>query len=178
MENKSFNTNISATEFEILVRDYLNEIGGDLHKLNIKHNQLIKSYDGNYQIDVYAEFEAFNTTIKVLIECKKHKSPIKREIVQLLYDKIRATGANKGIIFATSGFQSGAEEFAKKHSIALITIIDGKITCSVKSYHKENLEEFLKFWDIPRFVGEYKTGSTICYLQKGYMDDLKKYIFE
>ncbi|WP_159473766.1 restriction endonuclease [Chryseobacterium sp. 18068] len=180
MKNKieGFNTDITATEFEILVKNYLVEIGGNLNDLKIQHNTKIESYDGNYQIDVYTEFEALNTKIKVLVECKKHKNFIKRETVQVLYDKIRATGSHKGIIFATSGFQSGAEKFAKEHGIALITIIDGKLTCSVKSFHKENLEEYLKFWDIPKFVGEYKNGSSICYLQKGYMEDLKYFIYD
>lgn len=33
-----------------------------------------------------------------LVECKHYKSAITREKVQVLYDKIRVVGANKGII--------------------------------------------------------------------------------
>ena len=172
----NYNTEISPIEFEILIKDYLQEIGNDLTDISIEHNKILNAHDGDYQIDVYAEFEALNTKIKVLIECKKHKNLIKRETVQLLYDKIRANGAHKGIIFATTGFQSGAQKFAKEHGIALISIIDGILTCSIKSQDKEQLKEIIKFLDVPKFVGEYKTDNHICYLQKGYLDDLKEFI--
>lgn len=46
------------------------------------------------------------------------------EKVQILYDKIRATGAQKGILISTSGFQSGAIKYASEHGIALIQITE------------------------------------------------------
>lgn len=97
------NANITPTEFEILVRDYLTEIGKELKTFSAHHDKIIKKVDGDYQIDVYAEFNFLGADFKILIECKKHKNRIKREVVQLLYDKIRATGSHKGIIFSTSG---------------------------------------------------------------------------
>ena len=41
-----------------------------------------------------------------------------------MYDKIRATGAQKGILISTSGFQSGAIKYASEHGIALIQITE------------------------------------------------------
>lgn len=180
MEIKGYNTEITPIEFEKLVKDYFTEIGRTLKKFKAVHDRKIKSDDGEYQIDVYAEFEALNIDIKVLVECKKHKNRIKRETVQILYDKLRATGSHKGIIFSTSGFQSGADKYARKHGIALITVIEGKLTIQTKSAEKTEIsEEYLKFFDNPKFVGEYHySESGICYLQKGYLEALEEFIFE
>ena len=41
---------------------------------------------------------------KTLIGCKHYKRPISRNKVQLLFDKIRATGTHKGILISTSNF--------------------------------------------------------------------------
>jgi restriction system protein len=180
LEIKGYNTEISPIEFEKLVKDYFLEISGTLKNFKATHNVKIKSFDGDYQIDVFAEFEALNTEIRVLVECKKHKNRIKRETVQVLFDKLRATGSHKGIIFATSGFQSGAAKFAKKHGIALITVIEGKLIVGVKSAEKTEIsEEYLKFYDIPKYVGQYNySESGICYLQKGYLETLEDFIYE
>lgn len=56
------------------------------------HNTHLMNNDGEYQIDVYAEFDFLGATFKVLVECKRHKNRIKKEVIQLLYDKLRSTG--------------------------------------------------------------------------------------
>lgn len=61
----------------------------------------------------------------MLVECKYHKNAIKRDVVQVLYDRMRAVGAQKGMVFSTSRFQSGAVEYAKRHGIALILLANG-----------------------------------------------------
>ena len=180
MEIKGYNTEITPAEFEKLVKDFFLEIGGTLKNFQAEHNVKLKSNDGNYQIDVYVEFEALKTDIKVLVECKKHKNKIKRETVQVLYDKLRATGTHKGIIFSTSGFQSGANKYAREHGIALITVIDGKLTFGTKSADKFELsEEYLKMFDVPKYVGEFfYSDSGIYYLQKGYVGALEEFIYD
>ena len=61
---------------------------------------------------------------KVLCECKQYTSSVSREKVAVLHDKIESIGAHKGILLATSDFQSGAIQYAKAHGIALITVED------------------------------------------------------
>lgn len=140
------------------------------------HNLNIIKVDGNYQIDIYAEFEAFGGAIKVLVECKRYKYSVKRETVQLLFDKLRATGSHKGMIFSTSGFQSGAIKFAKEHGIALIKVLEGKLNYSTKSRSSVPLE--IPDWvEIPKFQGEFTFENEINYLQIGYLDPLAKFIF-
>jgi restriction system protein len=53
--------------------------------------------------------------------------------VQVLYDKIRAIGANKGILILTSNFQIGAIKYAKEHGIALIQIVEADLTYEIRT---------------------------------------------
>ena len=70
----------------------------------------------------------------VLIECKRQTRPIERHVVQVLTDKMRAVGAQKGIIFSTSDFRSGAIAYAQKHGIALVHVKDGRFAYQTKGY--------------------------------------------
>jgi restriction system protein len=123
---ENLNANITPVDFELLVKEYMTNLGRKIKNFKILHNTKIIANDGDYQIDVYVEYEILEVDFKIIIECKRYKNRIKREIVQLLYDKLRATGSQKGIIFSTSSFQKGAVLFAERHGIALIKVIEGK----------------------------------------------------
>jgi restriction system protein len=172
----NINANISPTEFELLVKEYLEGVGKELKDFKAVHNVHLLKSDGEYQIDIYAEFEVLGASFKVLVECKRHKSDIKREVVQLLYDKLRATGIHKGMIFSTSGFQSGAYKFAEEHGIALIRVIEGRYTYETKSYG-EQIYEPPPWADIPKYVGQYTRGAMTTFLQEGYFEDLGEFLF-
>jgi restriction system protein len=169
-------TNISPREFELLVKEYLEGVGKDLKIFKATHNTHLINNDGEYQIDVCAEFDFLGATFKVLVECKRHKNRIKREVVQLLNDKLRSIGAQKGMIFSTSEFQDGAKKYAIERGIALIKVIEGRFTYITKSQDSQNFEP--PSWvDIPKYVGEYEEGNSIYYLQNGYFDALKEFLF-
>lgn len=95
-----------------------------LHGFKITHDTKLKSYDGVYQIDLYATFKAMGVEFKVICECKQYKNSVNREKVVVLTDKVKSLGAHKGILLSTSGFQSGAIQYAKEHGIALIQVFD------------------------------------------------------
>jgi restriction system protein len=170
------NANISPKEFELLIKEYLEGAGKELKDFEAVHNVHLLKSDGEYQIDIYAEFEVLGASFKVLVECKRHKSDIKREVVQLLYDKLRATGTHKGMIFSTSGFQSGAYKFAEEHGIALIRVIEGRYTYVTKSYGEKKYES-PPWADISKYVGQYTRGTTTTFLQEGYFEDLGEFLF-
>ena len=173
---ENLNANISPTDFELLIKEYLEGAGKDLKDFRVSHDVHLLKSDGEYQIDIYAEFEVLGAIFKVLVECKRHKSDIKREVVQVLYDKLRATGAHKGMLFSTSGFQSGAYKFAKEHGIALIRVIEGRYTYVTKSYGEQAYNP--PQWEhIPKYVGLYTRGAKTTFLQKGYFEDLGEFLF-
>lgn len=177
---------ITATEFEKLIYEYLSSLGSELKSFSAQHDVLKSANDGDYQIDVFAEFEALGATIKVLVECKRHKNSIKREIVQVLHDKIISTGSNKGMIFTTSGYQSGAIEYAEKHGIALVIVKDGWMTYQTKSGNHERLDagrlevlnKMLDEFDEPKYQCVYMRGKTFSVLSPDSLEPLKQFVFE
>lgn len=131
-------TQMTPTEFEEYTVAELNkqfEVEG-ISNYSFKHNVIKKAYDGSYQIDGEIKFTLMGVDYDTLVECKHYCNPVERKEIQLLYDKIRATGAQKGIFVTTSSFQSGAIKYAKEHGIALISIVGGKLT-----YHTRSLDD-------------------------------------
>ena len=126
---RELDANINATEFEIFCMETLKAYAQreKLQNFVIKHDQKITSDDGIYQIDVIAEYVALGAKNIVLIECKKYKSSVKRDVVTNLHAKLLSIGAHKGIIISTAGFQRGAVQYAKKHGIALWQVCNNYI---------------------------------------------------
>jgi restriction system protein len=118
---------LSPAEFEAEVAKLIRKQGIGLASFEVKRLEVISGADGAYEIDITARFEALSASFLVLIECKQHKNPIKREVVQILHDKLRAVGGHKGMIFSTARFQRGAIEYAQSHGIALVRIVDRRI---------------------------------------------------
>jgi restriction system protein len=113
--------------FERQVKAWIESVAGPLESFNTKHLEDVSGADGDYTIDVTARFTAFGgASFLLLVECKRHKNPIKREVVQILRDKLQSVGAQKAMVVSTSDFQSGAIEYAKIHGIALIQIVNGQ----------------------------------------------------
>lgn len=72
----------------------------------IAHREDIVRVDGEYNIDLTIRFQEL--FVQFFVECKYHKSPVKRDYVQVLKDRIRSCGAQKGILVSFSSFQRGA----------------------------------------------------------------------
>ncbi|MGH8050533.1 MAG: restriction endonuclease [Arenimonas sp.] len=119
-------SNITPEEYEIQVKKWFESCGDELNLFSVTHREILSGTDGDYEIDVVVRFKALGGVhFKTLVECKKHKNPIKRELVQILHQKQQSLGANKAILVSTSAFQEGAIEFARTHGIALIRLVNG-----------------------------------------------------
>ncbi len=119
---------LTPERFELEVKGIFEMLGADMASFSASHREKIAGVDGVYEIDVSVRFEALGANFLVLVECKHQRSPVKRDVVQILYDRLRSIGAHKGMIFASTTFQRGALEYAKQHGIALIRLADGE-TC-------------------------------------------------
>lgn len=122
MRNKI--AHLTPDEFEEHVQNIIICSGINLSDFNVQRREKILGSDGEYEIDVTARFSALNTSFLVLIECKHHKHPIKREVIQILRDRLDSVEAQKGMLFSSVKFQSGAIEYAKAHNIALVKVTD------------------------------------------------------
>jgi restriction system protein len=126
---------MTPDEFEIFVRKYLEEQGGNLKDFRTQHLEKMKSTDGDYVIDVTARFEALGADFLVLIECKRYTSaPVEREEVQALNQKRISLGAHKAMMFTTSSFRNGAIKFAAANRIALVQVTVNEVNYAVKSW--------------------------------------------
>jgi restriction system protein len=120
-------SSLTPDGFERQVKAWIESVASPLESFQAKHLEDLAGADGDYAIDVTARFTAFGgASFLLLVECKRHKNPIKREVVQTLRDKQQSIGAQKAMVVSTSDFQSGAIEYARKHGIALVQIVNGQ----------------------------------------------------
>ncbi|MGK5511822.1 restriction endonuclease [Brevibacillus formosus] len=138
------NAEISPEQFELLVMNKFNKL---YPHVEILHRENLKGVDGEYNIDLSIRFQELGVNFLVLVECKHHRYPIKRDYVQLLRDKVDSLGAQKGILVSSSSFQLGAIEYAKIHNIALIRLINEEFMYERRS------REFLEKVVPPQFSG-------------------------
>jgi restriction system protein len=116
---------VTPEKFEQMVVEYLHSIGRSLKGFRVRHQSPVASPDGEFEIDAVATFEALGGEYLVLVECKHHKNPIKRELVQVLSDKVSSARAQKGMLFSTASFQRGAIDYALSRRIALVHFTEG-----------------------------------------------------
>lgn len=117
---------ITPEQFERQVYDWLKASTDGLKSFTLTRSSKLEGDSGEYEIDVMAEFEIFDgALIKVLVECKRYKNPVKRDAIMILESKIRDSATHKGMMFSTSGFQKGAIEYAQSRGIATFTIQHG-----------------------------------------------------
>jgi restriction system protein len=118
---------LTPVEFELLVRGKLIRSGAELSAFRTEHLEVVAGESGSYVMDVTARFKALGEAeFLVLVECKRHRNPIKRELVEVLHDKLRESHAQKAMMFATTPFQEGAIRYAADKRIALVEIKDGR----------------------------------------------------
>lgn len=141
---------VTPKEYEKQVVSWLTATDGLLADFSVQHLKKISGSSGEYVIDAVARFEIFDgAIITVLIECKRLKRPVERDVVMTLKSKMQESGSHKGIIFSTSGFQRGAIDYAAKHGVALITFNDGR-----HAYFTRSAEQF-SFFHLPRNLPKY-----------------------
>jgi hypothetical protein len=119
---------ITPKAYEEAVAAIAKSMNLDLVGWEVKHLDPIEGLDGTYIMDVTARFQLAGMDFLILFECKRHKDPVKRSDVQVLLTKLQSTGAQKGVVVAATGFQSGALEFAKAHGIACVRLVDNAWT--------------------------------------------------
>lgn len=101
--------------------------------MQVSHQETVQGEGGEYSIDVLVTFTAFGEAkFAIFVECKHKKRPVEREDVLVVEGKLRDTGAHKGIIFSTSGFQDGAIKYAKAHGIATVIFVEGRTLFKTK----------------------------------------------
>jgi restriction system protein len=147
---------ITPTQFETRVLDWLRNSHDTLNNFNIIHSKIVHGDSGDYEIDVHIQFSIFGgATITVLVECKRYRNPVKRDVVMLLEAKLRDTSAHKGMVFSTSGFQRGAVTYATKRGIALVDVADGDSNFFARSQGAGRIEP-PPWIEVPDYIGWFQ----------------------
>lgn len=76
------------------------------------------------QIDVKLTQVVDGETQVTLIECKRWKEKVDRQRVDVLAASVEDLGADRGVMFTTSGYELGAEAYAKHKEIEIFVVRD------------------------------------------------------
>lgn len=125
---------ITSGEFEeFVVGELLGAAGSEVDDLAVTLHEKIMGVDGAYDFDATVRYRFAGMAFLVVVEAKLHRNPIKRELVQVLCQKVHSVGAHKGVMVATSPYQSGAIGFAKAHGIALVTVMESRFVFATRN---------------------------------------------
>ena len=170
---------IAATEFELQVKRFLESTAGKLKDFKTEHRESIEGPDGTYEIDITARFRILGAKFLILVECKHHKNRIGRDYVQVLHAKQMSLGAQKAMLFSTSGFNEGAVNYALQHGIALVQLASGETLYFTKGGNRTPLPDSL-----PAYVGwliakhdRSTNGVSYNLVEPRYPDALNKFLF-
>ena len=147
---------ITASEFEAWVAEIFSAAEGRVDDLRVALHVSVTGADGEYDFDATARYRWVGLEFLVLVEAKRHKNPIKRELVQVLHQKLQSVGAHKAVMISTAPYQRGALDFAKAHGIALVSLTEGRFTILMRSAGKHpalTREEASTWYETPTFVG-------------------------
>lgn len=151
-------TSLDGKQFETFVAAVLRDLGDGLDAFRLEEQELVVADDGRYRIDITVRFTALDVEFLVLVECKDHARPVERDDVQVLADKKRTAGAHKGMLFSTNGFQRGAIDYAQKHGIALVRVLEGALTYETRGAGMERMPP-PPWANIPPLVAQYIRGN-------------------
>ena len=107
-------------------REYQEAVAEVFRKLgcNAEINKTVCGARGSHDVDVYVTFEKFGYECRWIIECKLWSTRVDRSAVLTLQSITQNVGADRGLIFSESGFQSGAQTAAQKTNVLLQTSLD------------------------------------------------------
>jgi hypothetical protein len=177
---------ITPGEFEEFVAGLLGAAGPEVSDLGVRLHEKIAGADGVYDFDATVRYRFAGMSFLVLAEAKLHKNPIKRELVQVLHQKMQSVGAQKGIMISTAPYQAGAVAFAKAHGIALVTVTEGRFLYETRDSLAPppvSRDEAAERYGLPVFVGHYygpgdEAGATRVWLLSSGIDEYPRHVAE
>ena len=82
-------------------------------------NKTVFGARGPHDVDVFVTFEQFGQRSYWIVECKLWSKKVSRSAVLTLHTIVQNTGADRGLIFAEGGLQSGAYTTAQNTNVLL-----------------------------------------------------------
>lgn len=110
--------NMDAFDFEHLVSRLLQEMNYE--------NVEVTTRGGDGGVDVIGDIELGITSVKEVVQVKRHRRTIQRKDLDALRGSLYRFDAVRGTIITTSKFSKGTQEAAFARGAAPITLIDGE----------------------------------------------------
>ncbi|VDN49241.1 protein of unknown function [Petrocella atlantisensis] len=152
---------LSAKDFELKVVEWLRKSSIGLNNFEVKHLEKVEGNSGEYEFDAIASLTILGgAEIVVAIECKRYGRPVEREKLLALHSKAYDIRANKSMIFSTSGYQSGALQYAVANKIATLVLVDDSFHYETRSKEKNDIPMCNKISGI--FMTATEEGSIRC----------------
>ena len=157
-QNPGKHVAIAPEKFEKLVVGSLQATDHKLENFVVTHRKKLGGSGGDYEFDAVVEFSALcGAQFTILVECKRHSRPVEREVINALYAKLQDVAANKAMVFSTSGFQSGAIEYATSKNIALLSFEESSFRYLTRNV---NLLGTSPPWaNLPAYVGFFVSST-------------------
>jgi hypothetical protein len=99
---------------------------GLVARTNVTMNGVRTSHD----VDVVVRSNHVGFDLLWLVECKHWKTPVSKLHVLALREIVSDVGADRGILLAENGFQSGAQEAAQLTNVQLTSLAELKVSAS------------------------------------------------
>lgn len=142
MSSEGIDRLVDWRAFEHFVRDLYEHYPG----VKVEHDVTDVGRSGaRRQTDVKVTVSAGGHELTILIECKRWKQKVDRSRVDVLAASVKDLGASKGVIFTTSGFEAGAEQYAKAENIDLFIVRD--LTDEEWGLPGPRVSFFLHYWN-------------------------------
>jgi restriction system protein len=122
-------------------------------------NETIRGVRTDHDVDVVIRSRHAGFEITWIVECKHWKSRVSKLHVLGLREIVADTGADRGILLAENGFQSGAAEAAALTNVHLTSLAEARRESSVEVFSMRLTELYdrveicrIRYWEIPKHV--------------------------
>lgn len=114
----------SPREYEQFVRDVTQALvhAQGLETVTVQHDVQLVGLSRTHQVDVYWEYRLGGAIHRVIINCKLYQSTVQVNDVLIMKGVLADFPGAVGVIVTTVGFQKGAIDYARTHSIGLKVI--------------------------------------------------------
>jgi restriction system protein len=115
-------------------REYQEEVARFFASLGLEAttNLTVKGVRTTHDVDVFVKSHYVGFDVVWIVECKQWKSKVTKLHVLALREIVTDVGADRGILLAESGFQSGAVEAATLTNVRVTSLADFRGTASAE----------------------------------------------
>jgi restriction system protein len=138
---------------------YQEEAAKFFRSLNLEAatNVTLKGVRTTHDVDVLVTSNHAGFNITWIVECKHWASPVSKLHVLALREIVSDTGADRGILLAENGFQSGAIEAAALTNVQVTSLADLTVSANkdilamrLRDLYDRTMRCKQAYWDIPK----------------------------